>query len=138
MKTLIVFLVLAIIFSLLSKWFKSLDKDPENIVSSKGIVDGMVYNDGYWEYFVTFQINGETVTDKTLSYLTSSRKLKEGEEVKIKYYFTPKGKVRVMIDEDNMKPSTSTLQPASKVLFWISLVLYIITGILFVKYIFGK
>lgn len=133
MKAVIVMGVLAIMVLLLSMWFESLDKEPKNLIQTFGIVDGIIYDEvGYREYFIKFLRNGDYITEKTISYMQESKRLKEGEEVRIKYYLTPKGKVRIMIDDENMKACSTTLKPTAKLLKKISVILFIITGILLV------
>lgn len=133
MKTVIVLGVLAILILLLSRWFESLDKEPENLIQAFGIVDGIIYDEtGHREYFIKFLRNGDYITEKTVSYTPSSKRLNEGDEVLIKYYLTPKGKVRVLIDDENIKACYNTLKPTANLLKKISVILFIITGILLV------
>ncbi len=69
---------------------------------STGIIDKVIYNDtGNVMYYVIINVDGQFVTAQSINYTSESKTLKQGKEVKVNYYFTPKGAARVeILDED--------------------------------------
>lgn len=128
----IAILILAVVFIILAWIIGQTDDDKYDMIEASATIDRVVYSDtGNAMYYVTFLENGKTITGQSIYYSSSTKALNGGDDVAINYFYTKGGNVRVIILDNTLKPCMNSLKSLSRVLLYISVILFIVAGYLF-------
>lgn len=103
LETGIIFFIFSIVFFVLHFIGAKLNKKTPEKVTSVGIIEQVIHTgSGNVRYYVKYQHNGIDIVGKSLHYSAKTKRKKVGEIVNIEYYFTPKGKAKVIIKDDSI------------------------------------
>ena len=126
-------LILAFLSLKFSKWL-SIDVTKDFVkTESTGVIDMIIESrEGYnFFYYVNFidKDTGKAIRGQTGYFVERSKQLKEGDEVKIIYYYNKGGTPLVNIIDDTLEPIGSLIG-LSKFFNVVSIILFIIAGYL--------
>ena len=104
------FLVVSIIFFIISKKSKSFFTIDMTGTETTSVIKKVFYVDGgNVLYYVSFQDMSGTVIGESIPYSSATKSLDEGEVVKIKYRVTKSIRPRVVILDERIKPCVDSL-----------------------------
>ncbi|MGN0026794.1 MAG: hypothetical protein ACI33I_07325 [Clostridium sp.] len=132
------FLVLSIIFFIISRKVKSFLTIDMSGIETTGIIKKKFYGDtGNVTYYVNFQdING-TVTGESIPYSWKTKSLNENEVVRIIYRKNKSPRPTVVILDERIKPCADSVLPLSWAFSFLGAIFFIIAIGLVLK-IFGN
>lgn len=116
--------IFLIVFGILTLLFRKLgmpSKNPPEMRETVGVIKNR-FSGTTVQFYVDFtDSEGVTHTGKSIPYRKTHGKYYAGDEAKIKYYFSPKGKAFVIIDDDTLE---SCEAGAKKTVFMLGVIGY--------------
>lgn len=133
--------MIAIIFLVIAYWIKMAHKR-ESIRRGKyeqtyATIDRVIFSDtGNAMYYVLFMKNGNRILAQTDYYSSSTKSLNPGDEVKIGYYFTPRGTPRAIIYDDRVIPVSNFVPSFYKFFAAVGILLLLVAIAMFARAVF--
>lgn len=129
----ILFVIIAGILLLIRKMLQPTAQE-KNAVPAMGVIQKEIQDNGRILFYVEFRDGeGKTHVGQTEHYARTYGKYHTGDSVKIRYFFTPKGKPFVLIDDEALTSCGKETEPAARVLLVTAVVLLILAAGMAVK-----
>ena len=120
------FIVIAIIMLLMRNLITPSKNDLVKI-DGIGVIKRKIQDGCRIFFYVEFQDqSGNVHVGKSIIYRNTRGKYREGDSVNIKYYFSPKGRPFVRIEDPDMVSSEMAAKPVSAVMLTIAIILIIV------------
>ncbi len=130
----ILFIVIAIVILLMRGFIKPSKKEPL-YYTSIGTITKRIQEDCRINFYVEFyDQNGQIHVGRSITYKSTGGKYFEGDTANIKYYFSPKGRPLVVIDDDDLVSCEEESKPIASIMMIAAIVLITIGVISLVSY----
>lgn len=128
MKESIILLAIAVLFILLSSFTRRAGVRKQTLETAVALINRISHVDSEINYYVSFVVDGKTVSGKSVTYPPSTKRLRVGDRVTIAYYYTKAGWPRVIIQDEEMKPCEDSLKMLPKILLWIGFAFFAVAA----------
>lgn len=131
----LLFIVIAVILLLLRRLIRPSKNEPPKI-SGVGTVKKRIQENSRICFFVEFRDqNGAVHVGESIPYRSTKGKYHEGEKARIKYYFSPKGRPFVIIEDDDLVSCEKEANLVGTVMLAAAIVLMLLGSAMLVSFL---
>lgn len=129
--TWLLFLVIAVVLLLMRRLI-SPSKKEDTTIPGTGIIEKRIQENCRINFYVRFRdAAGVEHVGESITYKSTKGKYYEGDRAAIRYYFSPKGRPFVIIDDPELISSEMEAKPVSRIMLVAAIVSLVVSAIAF-------